>query len=182
MIFTGCGTQQFAVLLNNPHQAAAAFEDLAELRVHKLTVACSRSNSSYYTDDESTASHTNLSSLFDVVLLVVAVFTLERPRPVSDGRKMFRFFLSKTVRMFLLWSDPRILSVLLCLQVMICSWLQSTSWVMLWVWSTPTIPAPSWLLSTSIWTRTTSNCLWTTCRGYRRSTVRSQLMYISRLI
>lgn len=31
MSFTGCGTKQFAVLLSNPNQgAAAAFEELAQ--------------------------------------------------------------------------------------------------------------------------------------------------------
>ena len=57
------------------------------------------------------------------------------------------------------------------LQVTTCSWWRSTSWVTRWVWSTPTIRAPSWLLSISTWTRTTSSCLWTTCRASRRSTV-----------
>lgn len=59
------------------------------------------------------------------------------------------------------------------LQVTICSWWRCMSWVMRWVWSTPTIPAPSWLLSISTWTRTTSSCLWTTCRAFRKSTVRT---------
>ncbi|KAI4795062.1 hypothetical protein KUCAC02_031666, partial [Chaenocephalus aceratus] len=58
--------------------------------------------------------------------------------------------------------------------VMTCSWWRCTSWVMRWVWSTPTTPVPSWLRSTSTWTRTASSCLWTTCRASRRSTVSPQ--------
>lgn len=101
---------------------------------------------------------------------------------------MFLFFLSLSWFYFLL-PPNRQLSILIlfffpvvsCLpgfspvsltQVTTCSWWRSTSWVTRWVWSTPTIPVPSWLHSTSTWTPTTSSCRWTTCRAFRKSTVR----------
>lgn len=142
---------------------------------------------SCYTADESTASQTNFSSLSQCVWCCVfgrfcCVYTGEALfcfRQEEDVEASFfgKLCLSEQKRTSfkdcqysqLIVSSP----FLLCLQVTICSWWQSMSWVMLWVWSTPTIPAPSWLLSTSIWTRTTSNCLWTTCRAYRKSTVSS---------
>lgn len=61
-------------------------------------------------------------------------------------------------------------------QGMISSWLQSTSWGTRWVWNTPMIPVLSWLLSTSTWKHTTSNCPRMTSKEFRKSMV-SKPMY-----
>lgn len=72
---------------------------------------------------------------------------------------------------FLLWHHFSHSPNLCPSQATTCSWLRCTSWAMPSVWNTPTTPPPSWLLSTSTWTRRTSNYLTTTCRASRKSTV-----------
>jgi len=64
------------------------------------------------------------------------------------------------------------LLLFLCFQVTTCSWWRSMSSATHSASNTPTTPRPSWLLSTSTWTPTTSNCPWTTCWASRRFMVR----------
>lgn len=54
---------------------------------------------------------------------------------------------------------------------MMYSWLRCMNWAMLWAWSTPTTPRPSWLLSTSGWTLKTSYFLTMTAEAYSNSMV-----------
>ncbi len=63
------------------------------------------------------------------------------------------------------------LSLSLSLKVMMFSWWLSTSWVMLWVWSTPMTPLPSWPPSTSGLIPKTSSSQTTTAEASRQSMV-----------